>query len=160
MSEQRTTQTPLQVTWADIEEACDRLAPVALSRGISAILPVLRGGLVPATILSYRTGIPIPMAIHPTTNYIRNPRSDILILDEVSGSGETMRAMREFYPNAWRVALYVKPNRGDACHWWIHEVPQDRWLEFPLGRMKTNACARPRVVILFNQQGDGARGWR
>lgn len=133
MSEQRTTQTPLVVTWDDITAACEHIAPVAISRGIQAILPVLRGGLVPATILSYRTDIPIPMAINLSTICFRNPRDDIMILDEVAGSGETMRRTREFYPNAWFVALYLKPNAADACHWWVHEVPQDRWLEFPWG---------------------------
>lgn len=133
MSEQRTNQRAITLSWDAIAEATRELVPHVLSRGITRIIPVARGGLVPATILSYHTGIPIlEIAVSGMVTF-RHFQSDIMLLDEVCGSGETFRRLEEYYPSAWRVALYLKPAGRDICQWHVHEVPQDHWLCFPWG---------------------------
>lgn len=141
MSEQRTTQEPYVVSWDQIERYCRELGKMLLARKVPYIIPVIRGGMPPATIISYMTKIPIPFAINPHEPYVKIPkleqkimeRTRSVLLDDVSGSGETFATLRPIFPKAFFVSLFGKPDglaSRDYCH---VGVAQDHWICLPWG---------------------------
>ena len=133
MSAQRENRTPLCLYWQQIEEATKKLGRMLPPNGITAIVPVIRGGLPPATIMSYYTKIPILTCINP--NHIEYNEARVLIVDDVCDSGATFARIGPHWPHAYFAALYGKPDgvRRVPCDFIAEHVPQDCWLEFPWG---------------------------
>lgn len=123
----------LIVTWDDVSALCRELTR-KLPRPVRTIAPISRGGLVPATILSYATGVPIGFAIFPAAPYlVRSDRDDILVVDEIADTGRTLREVRDHFPRAVLAALYVKPPGAALCDVYAREAPAGMWLTFPWG---------------------------
>ena len=121
------------VTWQEFEDACNLLA-ASISKTLCGpqyivgsrhkrIVGVVRGGLIPAVILSH--WLEVPMASGPHVG------SDLIVVDDVCDTGETFRRMRQAYPGAMLVAPYVKPAGRSVCDLSAVEVEQDVWLRFP-----------------------------
>ncbi len=99
---------------------------------ITAVVPVSRGGLVPASILAYELKARIPFSIDPICpEFVMTTASDLLIVDDVCDTGATFRGLRRFFPNALFAAPYAKPAGRDACELSAVDVEQDTWIVFP-----------------------------
>lgn len=123
------------LTWEQIDDACGRLARLLRNPKPSAIVAVLRGGLVPATILSYALGAPIVDVVDPRRSSTYRPGRDLLVVDDVCDTGATLEHLRSYFPNARFAALYTKPIGEALCSFVVHPfiipVPQDTWITFP-----------------------------
>jgi xanthine phosphoribosyltransferase len=106
----------------------------ALPGSLRAVCPVGRGGLIPAAIVAYARDIPAlgHLPVPPATIGFRDLK-DVLIIDDIVDSGETFRVIRRLFPGAIYAAPYVKPQGRVYCDYWMEEVPQDLWLQFPWG---------------------------
>ena len=101
------------LSWADIDSACGRLAGAIRGGGLpDVVVGISRGGLVPAVLVSHQLGLRDlrTLAIIRTcsdtvgaaklpTPAVRYPASlgslqdlDVLVVDDVAGSGETIAA--------------------------------------------------------------------
>ena len=109
------------------------------------ILAITRGGLVPAGILAQYMDIRrievinvksyeeksqgqmeilnSPTVLHGGENW--------LVIDDLSDTGTTLRAVRKLYPHAFFATLVVKPKGKDAVDFYSAEFPQDLWLHYP-----------------------------
>lgn len=98
------------VSWSDVEALSERLADATRGERFDAILGLLRGGLVPACLLSQRLGIrPVLAAAvssysgrsrglltfsqFPHSRSLREKR--VLVVDDIWDSGRTAMAVRE-----------------------------------------------------------------
>jgi len=141
------------VTWMDVERLVGMLLR-ALPRDYDAILVVARGGMVPACLISERTGVrnilcaavvlyddaqrllPEPAFVQfPDDRHLEGRR--ILVVDDVWDSGSTIVAVRDRLRKAGaRVevcVLHYKPGRnrypGDRPDY--HAEETDRWIVYP-----------------------------
>jgi len=96
---------------------------IIYKNNIKSVYGIPRGGVIPATIISYRQDIPL----------ILN-ESDIdentLIVDDIEDSGKTLKEFKKKFPNNKIFVLFSKKGlKGDAN--FIGEISDnDNWLEF------------------------------
>ena len=127
----------LVLAWSDIDHACECLVRSVQNQQILGIAGVVRGGLVPATILSYAMGTPLVSAINPRSPQIVQgmPEGrDLLIIDDVCDMGATISTLNAFYRRAIFASLFIKPAGGIRCNYLICPHPpisQDTWIAFP-----------------------------
>ncbi len=141
------------VTWPDVERMVGKLLG-ALHGDYDNILVITRGGMVPACLISERTGIrnilcaavilyedeertlPEPAFVQfPDDRHVRGRR--ILVVDDVWDSGSTVVAVRERLRKAGAdvqvCVLHYKPGRskfpGDGPDFYAAET--DGWIVYP-----------------------------
>lgn len=122
----------IELSWEEVHQACVKLcAEIAARREINLLIPVLRGGLIPATIISHELGIPIGPWVHIREVGQPIERADIAVIDEVCDTGHTFRVLRPAFPNALFAAAYAKAEGFNYCDLAAQVYPQDVWLTFP-----------------------------
>jgi len=141
------------VTWADVERMVGKLLR-AVGRDYDNLLVITRGGMVPACLISERTGIrnilcaavvlyeddertlAEPAFVQfPEDRHVRGRR--ILVVDDVWDSGSTVVAVRERLRKAGAevhvCVLHYKPGRskfpGDGPDFYAAET--DGWIVYP-----------------------------
>lgn len=141
------------VTWQDVERMVGQLLR-ALPHNYDNLLVITRGGMVPACLISERTGIrdilcaaivlyddeertlAEPAFVQfPDDRHVRGRR--ILVVDDVWDSGSTVVAVRERLRKAGAqvhvCVLHYKPGRskfpGDAPDFYAEET--DGWIVYP-----------------------------
>ncbi|NBE82134.1 purine phosphoribosyltransferase [Micromonospora sp. NEAU-HG-1] len=104
-------QTPIVLTWPDVTKTVDTIAgQVRADRLPDVLVGVLRGGLVPAVLLSHQLGVrevrsvEVVHTLDDTVNadksdtpQVVNPATlgdlkgmDVLLVDDIAGSGDTL----------------------------------------------------------------------
>jgi len=136
------------VTWAEVHRDAKllvrRLLPMKEWTGIVAIS---RGGLVPAAIVAREMEIRVLDTICISTyedkargepKIIKAPeRAAVesgkgwLLIDDLVDTGVTMRAARALLPHAYVATVYAKPEGTSFVDVYVHQVPQDVWINFP-----------------------------
>jgi hypoxanthine phosphoribosyltransferase len=122
--------------WGDVHHACSYLLDQMRDdhkriRRSSIIMPVVRGGFVPAAILSYALKLNDCLSINPAIIPDRSERDDLIIVDDICDTGKTFKFFHKYFPNALYVCAFVKPEGRDHCHYFGHSYDQDQWLVFP-----------------------------
>lgn len=82
-----------QVTWEQVEKFVDELAEIHKECHFTGVYGLPRGGLIPATMASYKLGIPLLMA----------PSTGCLIVDDISDTG---RSLTHYRPNKTNKSKY------------------------------------------------------
>lgn len=135
----------LSITWSEIHrDGCLLASKIKDKKQWKKIIAVTRGGLVPAAILSRELDITLVDTICITSyndnndqdrlNIIKDLQddsSDILVIDDLVDSGDTLRYIRQKLPNAFFVTLYAKPNGKNDVDAFVSEVSQNTWIVFP-----------------------------
>jgi hypoxanthine phosphoribosyltransferase len=141
------------LTWDDFGRAGRALAQAIADDGYAPdlILAVARGGLFAAGSISYAldvknmhvvnvefyTGVDArletPVMLGPEPRVADMADADILIVDDVADTGETIKLVREFcaaHARSVRTAvIYEKPGSVVACEYvWSRT---DKWINFP-----------------------------
>ena len=117
------------ITWEDIKTLSDELSEQIKAHcedlSSATLIAVSRGGLVPAQLIAYKLDIRdvrVMKLISYDKNNQRNETQDIstdrlfdgqsvYIIDDLADSGETVRYLKENYPNSNICSLLVK----DCC---------------------------------------------
>ncbi len=138
------------ITWEEIKKLSDELADKIKAHcedlSSATIIAVSRGGLVPAQLIAYKLDIRdvrVMKLISYDKNNQRNQTQDIstdrlfdgqsvYIIDDLADSGETVRYLRENYPNSNICSLLVK----DCCKTLpdirtSQTIDGNAWLVFP-----------------------------
>lgn len=134
--------TRVFLTMEDVSQGVDVIAERIKGLNMKRILAVARGGLIPAAMLSHRTGIRRVGSIQveardPSTGTpFTRPfvydgplwnDTDTIIIDDIIDTGVTMKALAFRYPNTLQVALISRvPEVPTAI-----EVPPKAWIVFP-----------------------------
>lgn len=135
----------IDITWDRFHQDTLSLAE-QLSPRLSTIVAVTRGGLVPAAILakklcitlvetictvSYETTKRNEVKILKYTKIVDSSTSNLLVVDDVADSGETIKAIRELLPNAFYATVYAKQPGIQYVGAFTTEIPKDTWINFP-----------------------------
>ncbi len=134
----------LNISWEEFHKDALTLARRIKEIGdFDSILSVARGGLIPSAIIateldirkidvvsieSYKDKVKRDHIIHKHSN-LDDER--ILVIDDLSDSGDTLRLIKTQYPNATVGTVYVKPAGIDAVDLFIKEIKQEKWIVFP-----------------------------
>ena len=144
------SSTSVAISWTRFHHDARRLAVQLCAAGaFSAIVAVTRGGLAPAAIVARELGVRVVDTLgvasynaetlrggltltKPLAEMVRlRPSSDILVIDDLADTGETVRAVRALLPNAHLATLYVKPQGRPTVDSFVAEFPLDCWVYFP-----------------------------
>jgi hypoxanthine phosphoribosyltransferase len=122
----------IELSWDEVHQACLKLASkIASCRKIDLIIPVLRGGLIPATIISHELKIPIGASADMKMLCDPNERTDIAVVDDVCDTGSTFKLLRNAFPGALFAVPYAKAGGLNQCDLTVEVHAQDVWLTFP-----------------------------
>lgn len=141
------------LTWEAFGQAAQELAQAVVDSGYrpDLIMSITRGGLLPAGAISYAMGIknlhiinvefytgvntrlPMPVLLPPVPSAIDLSGQQVLIIDDVADTGETLRMVRDFCAEHVAVTrtavLYEKPQSVVKCDYvWRRS---SEWISFP-----------------------------
>lgn len=143
----------LFLTWRDIHQAIFTLQDRLLSTLVAPVdkytfVAVSRGGLIPMGLLAYQMNIRDieTVCVQSYTNrenkldtfQIIKPfskrvarKEHVVVIDDLSDTGQTFRQLRQFLPDAHYASLYTKPDGAAYTDTYTKSVAQNMWLVFP-----------------------------
>jgi hypoxanthine phosphoribosyltransferase len=124
-------ENKLILSWEDIKEVIEKLSTqiLNLDRRPFYLYGVPRGGLIPATWLSHKTGITYYQINAAQISKLAD-LSHILIIDDICDTGKTIEKLKENYPKCKTATLYCKENSPIKPDYY-GELIKDEWLVFP-----------------------------
>ena len=119
------------LSWDDIKDVVDKVVEKIenLEKKPWSIYGVPRGGLIPATWISHKTGISY-YQINAAQISKMADLSHILIIDDICDSGKTVKEIRKNYPKVKVACLYHKETASETPDIY-GEIVGDEWLVFP-----------------------------
>jgi hypothetical protein len=126
------------LSWGQITDITGHLADAAAIDGTPAVIAgILRGGMIPAITLAHALGVrevrtaDVTCTVSDTVNapktgspVIRNPGSlgdlsglDILLVDDIAGTGQTMQAARDLVAAAGAVRVRTAACAVNELNW-------------------------------------------
>ena len=134
----------IYLSWQDIMDAAVDVADKIRPLNPKGIIAVARGGLIPVGLVSEllpnRNVHVISMATYDdkvqreTAEFFVEAEGDgegMVILDDLSDTGNSYCILRSKYPKAHFVTLFIKPKGKNFVDMYSKEFPQDSWLVFP-----------------------------
>lgn len=123
--------------------------------GITHVIGLARGGLIPATIISYK--LDVPLLSYAISSYEDTTKIDkfkvhqfihfsdlkslkevdpyVLVVDDICDSGDTMRYIRSKLTlaniKAQYATIFTKKKHREFLHHYGHVIPDDKWIVFP-----------------------------
>tara|TARA_R110000803_G_scaffold47334_1_gene98768 strand:- start:474 stop:914 length:441 start_codon:yes stop_codon:yes gene_type:complete len=124
-------ENKLFLSWDDIESITDVLAEkiLALERKPFYLYGCPRGGLIPAVMLSHKTGIAY-QHLNPAQLSKTADLSHIMVIDDICDSGKTVKEIRDNYPKVKVACLYYKETASETPDIY-GKIVGDEWLVFP-----------------------------
>jgi hypoxanthine phosphoribosyltransferase len=121
----------IHLSWDDIKNVVDKVVEKIgnLEKKPYSLYGVPRGGLIPATWISHKTGINYQQ-INSTQISKMADLSHILIIDDICDSGKTVKEIRENYPKVKVACLYYKETASEKPDIY-GKIVGDEWLVFP-----------------------------
>ena len=137
----------LPVSWTEIHALskvlCDNLRKSGQSW--DRLIAVTRGGMVPGCLVARELDMRLINTISvksydhqsQTSAHVLNMPEGIgtgkgcLIVDDLSDTGNTFKALRTLLPDATYACPYVKPAGKPFADFYAAEVTQDTWIYFP-----------------------------
>ena len=119
------------LSWDDIKNVVEKVVEKInnLEKKPYSLYGVPRGGLIPATWISHKTGINYQQ-INSTQISKMADLSHILIIDDICDSGKTIKEIRENFPKVKVACLYHKETASETPDIY-GEIVEDEWLVFP-----------------------------
>lgn len=114
------------LSWKDIEDAIDSLAYNIKNSGleIKSICGMVRGGLIPAVMLSHKLGIKYSHILLPKI------QGCTLLVDDICDSGNTLAKFK----NETRIAtatIHYKQSAAVEPNFWYSLVKEGDWIVYP-----------------------------
>lgn len=126
-------------TWSEIDNLL--VDVVAKNKGllnIRKIVSLSRGGLCPAAILAHKINVTDVESVQicaVTRRFDRvNGRfnaEDVLFVDDIVDTGQTMRNIADKYPLAKRLVVVAKSRTSDLVNYFGVRIWVDDWVVFP-----------------------------
>lgn len=137
----------LPVTWQEIHCLSKTLTTRLRSSGQAwdRVIAVTRGGMVPACLVARDLDIRMIETIS-VKSYDHQTQADAevlyapdnlgtgkgcLIVDDLSDTGNTFKAIRKMLPDATYACLHVKPQGKPLTDFYAEETTQDTWIYLP-----------------------------
>jgi len=117
------------VTWKEVDNAVGFFVDMYNTQNLDCelILGIPRGGLVLATMLSYRLNLPLLIDCYgPTTSW----SSKILVVDDIADTGKTLETVNKNLPNSTIFTMHYHRQSIVKPYAWLHEKA-DEWIVYP-----------------------------
>ena len=137
----------LPVTWNEIHVLSKILCKTLLQSGKTwdRLIAVTRGGMVPACLVARELDIRVIDTVsvksydhqsQTEATILKMPENigtgrNCLIIDDLSDTGNTFKALRKSLPDATYACLHVKPLGKPQTDYFATEVTQDTWIYLP-----------------------------
>lgn len=148
----------LAISWDQISKDTAALAQSIVESGYEydLIVGAMRGGCIPACIISHALDIPmLTIGIKTYEGNMKTSNIDIyqsiisdlynmrqaqsvervLFVDDLSDTGETFNYLKTTYLSTFKLihtaALYIKTETRHIPDFWVQEFAKNQWLEFP-----------------------------
>ena len=125
----------LYVTWEQIEQDVDKIVSDLLKHAdIDYVVGIPRGGLIIAVMISHRLGVK-----HMTIDHLEKleefdldiDKKKILIVDDISDSGQTLKRFRKDYTTA---TLDVRNTTIAIPQFYVNWLDNADWIVYPWER--------------------------
>ena len=125
----------LYVTWEQIEQDVDKIVSDLLKHAdIDYVVGIPRGGLIIAVMISHRLGVK-----HMTIDHLEKleefdldiDKKKILIVDDISDSGQTLKRFRKEYTTA---TLDVRNTTIAIPQFYVNWLDNADWIVYPWER--------------------------
>lgn len=142
-----TYTSDIYLSWDDVQTLCRELAAQIhkdAPHQYKKILAITRGGLFPAGILARELNIrhidTISVASYDEQQRIdpvilkdcsEDYKKDVLVVDDLSDTGTTLRLLKQHLISPRFVTLYVKPQGAELVDWYARHTSQETWVRFP-----------------------------
>jgi hypoxanthine phosphoribosyltransferase len=159
------------ISWKQIHEDIDVLANNI--KNIDAIIGVGRGGLIPATLLSYKLNVKvinnfqlqsyddrdIPEAFKlwqaPEEHFVKtfSGNATILVVDDLCDRGKTLDFIKRYFThkkvNLRFATLYIKEGTSFIPNLYVRSYSAEEWLNFPW-ECNNTSCNTDDNQLYFN----------
>ena len=118
------------IDWSTIEFLVDQLTTQIRKSGkqYDAVVGVLRGGLVPAVMLSHRLNL--PMYVVWPDSQLGDGLPNLLFVDEIYDTGKTINRLQACHPSADFAVLYHNSDLPPLKFYGTKQL-LNKWLVFP-----------------------------
>jgi len=115
-----------KVTWKEVDDAVDFFINTYNTQNLNCelILGIPRGGLVLATMLSYRLDLPLHIVGEP----IRDSKA--LVVDDIADTGKTLKTVLKNLSHGIVFTMYYHRQSVIKPHTWLYEK-KDEWIVYP-----------------------------
>jgi hypoxanthine phosphoribosyltransferase len=160
------------INWETVFKDINILSNLVRRYNIDAIVGIGRGGLIPATILSYTLDIKVlqnfqiesyegekTAGVHklwqnPENHFISTfYNKNILVVDDLADSGNTLNLVKRFFEhknvNLFFATLYYKKGTSFMPNACVREYSTDEWIVFPWEETDS-ACTPCNKQLYFN----------
>lgn len=141
------------ISWEQVHQDINTLASAI--KGVDAIIGVGRGGLIPATLLSYKLDVKVVNNFQvqsyndhdvsgdiklwqtPDNEFLKQfaNNSTILVVDDLSDSGKTFEYIQHFFKDKnvklCFATLYIKKGTSFTPNLYVRAYSAEEWLVFP-----------------------------
>jgi len=132
----------LYVGWQEMHQLCILMALVISEKKYKRIVGISRGGLIPGVCLSQSLDIPFePLQWQTRDGDLRDTLSvalmaledpnDILFVDDVCDSGQTIEQIRDIFPESHWAVLYSKKGNMAIDFEGCRLYNNKQWIVFP-----------------------------
>jgi len=118
-------QKDRKVEWEELIKLLKKVVVKIDTQKYKAIYGIPRGGIVIAVVLSHMINKPIILKLE------KKIEREILIVDDIVDSGETLKTAKTLYPNTDFLSLFVKEKTPLLPDYYGEVVPQHLWVVFP-----------------------------
>jgi len=114
------------VTWEEVENAVNFFEYKYNTEQLDCelILGIPRGGLVLATMLSYRLDLPLHIAGEPISD------SKILVVDDIADTGKTLKTVLKNLSHSIVLTMHYHQQSTIEPYAWLYEK-KDEWIVYP-----------------------------
>jgi hypoxanthine phosphoribosyltransferase len=160
------------INWETVFEDINTLSILVRRYNIDAIVGIGRGGLIPATILSYTLDVKVlqnfqiesyegekTTGIHklwqnPEDHFITKfNKRNVLVVDDLADSGNTLKLVKHFFEhkdvNLYYATLYFKRGTSFMPDASVREYSTEEWIVFPWEETDS-ACTPCNKQLYFN----------
>ena len=114
------------VTWEEVENAVKYFEYKYNTEQLDCelILGIPRGGLVLATMLSYRLDLPLHIAGEPISD------SKVLVVDDIADTGKTLERVLKNLSHSIVLTMHYHQQSTIEPYAWLYEK-KDKWIVYP-----------------------------
>jgi hypoxanthine phosphoribosyltransferase len=142
------------INWQEFQNDIDTCISQIKNKKFDLVIGLMRGGSIPATIISNRLNIPMRMmglksytsdnkqseillyqTCYDSIVNILTERKNVLIVDDLSDSGDTFRFAvdnyKYYFENVYTLAPYMKEGTSLEPDFYSRRFEKNTWLVFP-----------------------------
>lgn len=115
-------------TWSTIEDAIEVLASKIKNNSYKYITGIPRGGVVPAVMLSHKTGIPF-ISVETASVLTSEGIENIIVVDDICDTGKTLTRYKKLgFPIA---TIDLKKSAVFTPNYYAYIIPIDHYIVYP-----------------------------